>query len=132
MKHQLEMLVQVLKLAQVRGQELVRAVPESHRQLESHSYLLLLDIQKVLRQALALQTLAHHSVQTPLMEPPHLSEGQKEEISLGLPEELLGQMAELSRQGIARLAQKALEEVEAQVEVLPPRELVEVPLLEEE
>lgn len=135
MQYQAESLAQALRLAEAKAQELVKSVPESLApQLESHSFLLLLDVQKVLRQAIALQQLAALPKVAPLMEPPHLSQVQKEEISLGLPEELLGQMAELSRQGIARLAQKALEEVEAMAEVLPPREreLVEVPLLEEE
>ena len=131
MQYQAESLAQALRLAEAKAQELVRSVPESRApQLESHSYLLLLDVQKVLRQAIALQQLAALPKVAPLMEEPHLLDSQKEELSLGLPQELLGQMAELSRQGIARLAQQALEEVEAMAEVLPPQagELVEVPL----
>lgn len=122
MQYQAEMLVQVLQLAEAKAMELCRSVPSEHREMDSHCYLLLLDVQALTRQAKAVQALAERvqaTGQGPLMEAP---------LSLGLPQELLGQMAELSRQGIQRLAQQALEEVEAMAEVLPPRELVEVPI----
>jgi hypothetical protein len=104
MQYQAEMLVQVLQLAEARAQELVRAVPQEQGQLESYSYLLLLDVQKVARQAVALRALAERVLatgQAPLLEAPLVS---------------------------AQVRVQALAEAEAQVEVLPPQELVEVPL----
>lgn len=78
MQHQAESLAQALRLAEAKGQELVRAVPESLApQLEGHAYLLLLDVQKVLRQAIALQQLAALPKVAPLMEPPVLSKSVK-------------------------------------------------------
>jgi hypothetical protein len=103
-QYQAEMLVQVLKLAEVKALELVRAVPQEQGQMESHSYLLLLEVQKVARQAVALQALAERAlVQAPLMEVPLVS---------------------------AQARARALAEAEAQVEVLEAQavELVEVPL----
>lgn len=85
MQHQAESLAQALRLAEAKAQELVRAVPESLApQLEGHAYLLLLDVQKVLRQAVALQQLAALPKVAPLMEPPHLSQAQKELIDVPL------------------------------------------------
>lgn len=106
MQFQAESLAQALRLAEAKAQDLVRSVPQSLApQLESHSFLLLLEVQKVLRQALALQQLAALPKVAPLMEPPVLSPQAKAQ---------------------------ALVQVEAQVEVLPPQaqagELVEVPL----
>jgi hypothetical protein len=103
-QYQAEMLVQVLQLAEARAQALVRAVPQEQGQLESYSYLLLLDVQKVARQAVALRALAERVLETgqaPLLEAPLVS---------------------------AQVRVQALAEAEAQVEVLPPQELVEVPL----
>ncbi len=110
MQFQAESLAQALRLAEAKAQELVRSVPESLApQLESHSFLLLLEVQKVLRQAVALQQLAALPKVAPLMEPPVLSKSV-----------------------LRRLQVQGLAEVEAQVEVLEPqgqeRELVEVPL----
>jgi hypothetical protein len=91
-------------LAEAKAVELVRAVPQEQGQMESHSYLLLLEVQKVRRQAVALQALAEQAlVQPPLMKAPLVS---------------------------AQAKAQALVEAEAQVESLPPQagELVEVPL----
>jgi hypothetical protein len=105
-QYQAEMLVQVLRLAEVRALELVRAVPQEQGQMESHSYLLLLEVQKVHRQAVALQSLAERAlVQAPLSEVQLVS---------------------------AQAKAQALAEAEAQVEVLEAQELVEVQLPEEE
>ena len=105
MQYQAEMLVQVMKLAEAKALELVRAVPQEQGQMESHSYLLLLEVQKVHRQAVALQELAKVAqVQAPLMEAP-----------------------QVSKSVLRRLRVQGLAEVEEQVEVLPPQ-LVEVPL----
>ena len=105
MQYQAESLAQALRLAEAKALDLVRAVPQEKAQLESHSFLLLLEVQKVLRQAVALQQLASLQVLAPLMEEPRVS---------------------------AQVRAQALAEVEEQVEVLPPqaqvRELVEVPL----
>jgi hypothetical protein len=108
MQYQAEMLVQVLQLAQARAEALVRAVPEEQGQLESYSYLLLLDVQKVARQALALQELAQRVVE----------KGQDQ--LLAAPQ--------VSKSVLRRLQVQGLAEAEEQVEVLPPQELVEVPL----
>lgn len=109
MQYQAESLAQALRLAEAKALELIRAVPQEKAQLESHSFLLLLEVQKVLRQAVALQQLASLQVLAPLMEEPQVS---------------------------AQARAQALAEVEAQVEVLEAqeqvRELVEVPLLEAE
>jgi hypothetical protein len=110
MQYQAEMLVQVLQLAQARAQELIRAVPQEQGQLESYSYLLLLDVQKVARQAVALQELAERVLatgQAPLLEAPQVSKSE-----------------------LRRLRAQGLAEAEEQVEVLEPQagELVEVPL----
>ena len=51
MQYQAEMLVQALRKAEFQAQELVRLIPELQPQMETHSYLLLLEVQKVLRQA---------------------------------------------------------------------------------
>lgn len=111
MQYQAEMLVQVLQLAEARAQELVRAVPQEQGQLESYSYLLLLDIQKVARQALALQALAVRVLETgqaPLLEAP-LSRSQARRLAI-------------QEQGLV-----AVEGLEQQVLELA-QELVEVPL----
>jgi hypothetical protein len=113
MQYQAEVLVQVLQLAEARALQLVQAVPEEQGQMESHCYLLLLEVQKVARQAVALQALAERVQATgraPLSEAPLVS---------------------------AAARARALAEAEAQVEVLEAQEarvaeLVEVPLLEEE
>ena len=110
MQHQAESLAQALRLAEAKALELVRAVPESLApQLESHAFLLQLEVQKVLRQAVALQQLAALPKVAPLMEPPHLSQSVRRRL-------------EIQQQGLVQ--------AEAQVEVLPPQagELVEVPL----
>ena len=110
MQYQAESLSQVLRMAEAKAQELVRAIPESLApNLEGSAFLLLLDVQAVLRQAVALQQLAALPKIAPLMEPPHLSRSQVRRL-------------EIQQQGLV--------EAEAQVEVLPPqgRELVEVPL----
>lgn len=110
MQHQAESLAQALRLAEAKALELVRAVPESLApQLETHAFLLQLEVQKVLRQAVALQQLAALPKVAPLMEPPALSRSQARRL-------------EAQQQGLAQ--------VEEQVEVLSPQgqELVEVPL----
>ena len=114
MQYQAESLAQALRLAEAKAQELVKSVPESLApQLESHSFLLLLDVQKVLRQAIALQQLAALPKVAPLMEPPHLSAQAKAQAKEWAP-----------------LA--TAEDFAREKDLLPPRELVEVPLLEEE
>ena len=57
MLHQAEMLSQVLKLAQAKAQALVQAVPQAQIQQEAKALLLLREVEKVLRQAVALQQL---------------------------------------------------------------------------
>lgn len=104
MQFQVEMLVQVLEVARAKAGAVIQAAPESRPQLESHAFLLALDVQKVLRQAIALQELAL-APSAPLMEPPVLSKSV-----------------------LRRLQVQGLVEEEAQVEALPPQELVEVPL----
>ena len=123
MQYQAESLAQALRLAEAKAQELVRAVPESLApQLDSHAFLLLLDVQKVLRQAIALQQLAALPKVAPLMEPPYLS--QSERRRLEIQQQGLVAVEGLEEQVLA------LAQVEEQVEVLPPQaeELVEVPL----
>jgi hypothetical protein len=126
MQFQAESLAQALRLAEAKAQELVRSVPESLApQLESHSYLLLLDVQKVLRQAIALQQLASLPKVAPLMEPPHLSPQAKAQ---ALVEGVQAQ-AEVAIQ-MEQTVQDLKEQAKEQTQQL--RELVEVPLLEEE
>lgn len=146
MRYQAEMLAQVMRLAQVKVQALVQAVPEQAPELEARAQLLQQEVQAVLRQAVALQQLVAlpQEQEVPLLE-------------LGVPQEVLQSMDLYSRQGIEQLAlraiaqaeaggwamarameqvdsEQALVEAEAQVEVLEPqeRELVQVPLLEAE
>ena len=57
MKYQAEMLAQVLRLAQVKVQALVQAVPQGLPLLEQQAVLLQQEVVKVQRQALALQQL---------------------------------------------------------------------------
>ena len=83
MQFQAESLAQALRLAEAKAQDLVRSVPQSLApQLESHSFLLLLEVQKVLRQALALQQLAALPKVAPLMEPPVLSKSVLRRLAL--------------------------------------------------
>lgn len=127
MQYQAESLAQALRLAEAKAQELVRAVPESLApQLESHAFLLQLEVQKVLRQAVALQQLAALPKVAPLMEPPHLS--QSERRRLEIQQQGLVAVEGLEQEALAMA--RELAEAEAQVEVLPPQagELVEVPL----
>ena len=119
MKYQAEMLAQVLRMALARAEDLEKAVPQEKAHLDSEVVLLRREIQAVLRQAVALQQLSYSDL------PP------QEPLSLGFPEELLGQMAEVSRQAVARMAQQALAEVEAKAEVLPPQQ-VQAQLQEQE
>ena len=112
MRYQAEMLAQVLRLALARSEELEKSLPQEKAHLEGEVVLLRREIQAVLRQAVALQQLAYSEL------PP------QEPLELGLPEELLGQMAEVSRRAIAQMAQQALVEAEAMAEVLEPQQAV--------
>ena len=136
MKYQAEMLAQVLRLAQVKAQALVQAVPQGLPQLEQQAVLLQQEVVKVQRQALALQQL----VALPQQAEPLLPQQEVPLLELGVPQEALQQLEVEVQQGWEQAAQQALAavqalvEVEAQVEVLEPRvrELVQVPLLEAE
>ena len=129
MRYQAEMLAQVMRLAQVKVQALVQAVPEQAPELEARAQLLQQEVQAVLRQAVALQQLVAlpQEQEVPLLE-------------LGLPQEALQQLEVEVRQGWEQAVQRALAveqvlaEAEAQVEVLEPgaRVLVQAPLLEAE
>ena len=133
MRYQAEMLAQVLRLAQMKAQELLRVVPQENPRLEAQAQLLQQEVQTVLRQAVALQQLAGHPQQEeePLLE-------------LGLPQEVLQQLEVQVQQGWEQAAQRALAGVMAQAEaggwavaqameqVDLEQELVQVPLLEEE
>lgn len=122
MKYQAEMLAQVLRLAQVKAQELVQAVPQGLPQLEHRAQLLQESVLQVQRQALALQQLMALPQVQEKVSPQRLLPLQKQALQEAL------QRAKLQAQA------QALAEAEAQVEVLEPREqeLVQVPLLEEE
>lgn len=138
MKYQAEMLAQVLRLAQVKAQALVQAVPQGLPLLERQAVLLQQEVVKVQRQALALQQL----VALPQQAEPLLPQQEVPLLELGVPQEALQQLEVEVQQGWEQAAQQALAavqvqalvEVEAQVEVLEPqvRELVQVPLLEAE
>jgi hypothetical protein len=123
MRYQAEMLAQVLRLAQVKVQALVQAVPEQAPELEARAQLLQQEVQAVLRQAVALQQLAAlpQEQEAPLLE-------------LGVPQEVLQPMEALVQRELEQVFQRALAVAEAQAEVLEPgaRVLVQVPLLEAE
>ena len=129
MRYQAEMLAQVMRLAQVKVQALVQAVPEQAPELEARAQLLQQEVLAVLRQAVALQQLVAlpQEQEVPLLE-------------LGLPQEALQQLEVEVQRGWEQAVQRALAveqvlaEAEAQVEVLEPgaRVLVQVPLLEAE
>src|SRR5512137_350439 len=97
MRYQAEMLAQVLRLAQVKVQALVQAVPEQAPELEARAHLLQQEVQAVLRQAVALQQLVAlpQEQEVPLLE-------------LGLPQEALQQLEAEVRQGWEQAAQRAL------------------------
>lgn len=123
MRYQAEMLAQILRLAQVKAQALVQAVPEESPRLEVEAQLLQQEVQAVLRQAVALQQLLalpqeEHQIQIELFDSPFLK----------------AQMEELIQSEYQKLAQRELAAAEALVEVLEPgaQVLVEVPLLEAE
>jgi hypothetical protein len=131
--YQAEMLAQILRLAQAKAQALVQAVPQGQPQREAQAVLLLQEVEKVLRQAVALQQLAAlpQEQEVPLLE-------------LGLPQGALQQLEEQVRQGWEQQVQRALavEQVRAEAgewavgqvltQVAQERELVQVPLLEAE
>lgn len=133
MRYQAEMLAQVLRLAQVKVQALVQAVPEQSPQLEVQAQLLQQEVLAVLRQAVALQQLAAlpQEQEVPLLE-------------LGLPREALQQLEVEVQLGWEQAVQRALavEQVRAEAaewavnqvltEMAQERELVQVPLLEAE
>lgn len=133
MRYQAEMLAQVLRLAQVKVQALVQAVPEQAPELEARAQLLQQEVLAVLRQAVALQQLVAlpQEQEVPLLE-------------LGLPREALQQLEVEVRQGWEQAAQRALavEQVRAEAaewavnqvltEMAQERVLVQVPLLEAE
>lgn len=125
MRYQAEMLAQVLRLAQVKVQELVQVVPEQSPQLEVQVQLLQQEVQAVLRQAVALQQVLALQQEEQLQA---LARQAFPQLGWALPPQA---QQELEEWGQA--AQRALVEAEAQVEVLAAgqvRELVEVPLLE--
>ena len=133
MRYQAEMLAQVMRLAQVKVQALVQAVPEQAPELEARAQLLQQEVLAVLRQAVALQQLVAlpQEQEVPLLE-------------LGLPQEALQQLEVEVRQGWEQAAQRALavEQVRAEAaewavnqvltEMAQERVLVQVPLLEAE
>jgi hypothetical protein len=123
MRYQAEMLAQVLRLAQVKVQALVQAVPEQAPRLEVEAQLLQEEVQAVLRQAVALQQLLalpqeEHQIQVELFDSPFLK----------------AQMEELIQSEYQKLAQRELAAAEVLAEVLEPgaQVLVEAPLLEAE
>ena len=114
---QAEMLAQVLRLAQAKALELVQAAPP---RLEAQAVLLQREVQAVLRQAVALQQLAALP-----------QEQEVPQVVQQVREQALGWAAQ---QVLVEMAQ-SLAQAEEQVEVLAAeqvRELVQVPLLEEE
>lgn len=134
MKYQAEMLAQVLRLAQVKAQELVQAVPQGLPRLEQKAVLLQQEVLKVQRQALALQQQAALQPQVEAL----LPQQEVPLLELGVPQqqeaEVLRELEQAAQQELAAVQVQALVEAEAQVEVLEPQEqeLVQVPLLEEE
>ena len=118
MKLQIQRLVAVLEQAEVETQVTLRSVPEQFPQLESHLFLLLLDVQKVARQAKALQELALSLPKAP--QSPLRQQAQ----------------AQVKSQAQVQAEIQALVEAEEQVEVLEPQlvqdELVQEQLLQEQ
>jgi hypothetical protein len=113
------MLAQVLRIAQVKSQELLQAVPENRPDLERSAQYLQQELVAVLRQALALQQQALLPME-PLLEGPF-----EPQVFHLLESEVTRQLNQLVEKSLA--GAKALVEAEAQVEVLEP-ELVEVQL----
>ena len=116
MKLQIQRLVAALEQAEVETQVTLRSVPEQFPQLESHLFLLLLDVQKVARQAKALQAMFESLPKAP---------------QSPLPRRYL---AQAKSQAQVQAEVQALVEAEAQVEVLEPQvqELVQASLPQEE
>ena len=107
MKLQVQRLVAVLEQAEVETQVTLRSVPEQFPQLESHLFLLLLDVQKVLRQAKALQELALSLPKAP--QSPLLQQAR----------------AQVKSQAQVQAEVQALVEAEELVEVLEPRQVLD-------
>jgi hypothetical protein len=108
-QYQVLMVVKVLEMALAKSVQLVRSV---HPQLEGQAVLLHLQVEKVLRQALALEQVALRQAQEGVQEP---LEGSQALVQAPLVELVAPPQLEAQAQEQVRLA---LVEAEAQVEVL--------------
>jgi hypothetical protein len=128
-RYQLFVLVEVLEEALAKAESLLEVVPLEEAQLEFRVQLLQQEVQAVLRQAQALQQLEVLQREQVALLPQAQEEQEQGQVLPQAQEQLVQELVRVQGQ----MAQRALVEAEAQVEVLAAgqvRELVEVPLLE--
>lgn len=121
MEYQALMVVRALELALAKAQDLLQAVPLGQPQSEAQVQLLVQALVQVQRQALALEQV--------------LAQVPQQQEALLQVQEVPQAVQQVREQALEWAAEQGLAEAEAQVEVLAAeqvRELVQVPLLEEE
>lgn len=130
MQYQVLMVVKVLEIAVAKAQDLVRSVPLGQAQVEVQVELLLQELVKVLRQALALEQEALQLAQEGLQEPLEGSLGQLLPPLVGLG--ALPQLEVLVQEQLQKQVDLALGLERALKAQEQERELVQAPLLEVE